>query len=384
MPHYDAIVLGLGGVGSAALYHAARRGRRVLGLDRFPAGHDRGSSHGETRIIRQAYFEHADYVPLLLRAYELWDGLQRQAKEALFHQVGLLQVGPPEGCVVRGVLEAARQHRLAVESLTASEVERRFSGIRVPPGQVGALEPKAGYLKVERCVLTHLAAARAAGAEAIHGAQIHGWETTPTGLRVRTSEGEFTAAHLIIAAGAWAGDLLGEMNSPPLRVLRKHVYWYGGNGPEYREASGFPTFLFELPQGVFYGFPEIGGGLKVAEHSGGVEISDPLHDPRLPDAADETRVREFLARCLPAVGTTQIKHSVCFYTMSPDENFIVDCHPASERVVFAAGLSGHGFKFTSVLGEALAALSLDGGTSLPIEFLSLQRFTTPTSPTRGA
>jgi glycine/D-amino acid oxidase-like deaminating enzyme len=167
-------------------------------------------------------------------------------------------------------------------------------------------------------------------------------------------------------------------------VLRKQVYWYAGNAPEYQKSSGFPTFLFELPQGVFYGFPEIGGGLKVAEHSGGVEISDPLHDPRLPDAADEARVRDFLAQCLPGVGTTQIKHSVCFYTMSPDENFLVDRHPASERVVFAAGLSGHGFKFTSVLGEALADLSLAGGTSLPIEFLSLRRFAPPTSPTRGA
>jgi monomeric sarcosine oxidase len=384
MSHYDVIVLGLGGAGSAALYHTARRGARVLGLDRFPGGHDRGSSHGETRIIRQAYFEHADYVPLLLRAYELWDDLQRQANETLLHKVGLLQVGPPRGCVVRGVLAAARQHQLSVESLAASEVERRFPGVRVPPGQMGVFEPKAGYLKVERCVLAHLAAAQAAGAETIHNTQIDTWEPTENGLHVRTSVGEFIADRLIIAAGAWAGDLLGEINFPPLRVLRKQVYWYAGNAPEYQKSSGFPTFLFELPQGVFYGFPEIGGGLKVAEHSGGVEISDPLHEPRLPDAADEARVRDFLAQCLPGVGTTQIKHSVCFYTMSPDENFLVDRHPASERVVFAAGLSGHGFKFTSVLGEALADLSLAGGTSLPIEFLSLRRFAPPTSPTRGA
>jgi glycine/D-amino acid oxidase-like deaminating enzyme len=245
------------------------------------------------------------------------------------------------------------------------------------------LEPQAGYLKVERCVLTHLAAARAAGAEAIHDAQIRGWETTPNGVRVRTSAGEFTADRLIIAAGAWASDLLGQVNLPPLRVLRKHVYWYGGNAPEYREASGFPTFLFELPQGVFYGFPEIGGGLKVAEHSGGTEIRDPLQDPRSPNPADEVRVREFLAQCLPGVGATPIKQSVCFYTMSPDENFIVDRHPAGERVLFAAGLSGHGFKFTSVLGEALAHLALDGGTSLPIEFLSLRRFASAKSPTRS-
>jgi monomeric sarcosine oxidase len=385
MPHYDVIVLGLGGVGSAALYHVAQRGRRVLGLDRFSGGHDRGSSHGETRIIRQAYFEHADYVPLLLRAYQLWNDLERQVGETLFHQVGLLQVGPPEGQVVRGVLAAARQHQLAVDSLSGREVERRFPGIRVPSGHVGVFEPKAGYLKVERCVLSHLAAAKEAGAEAVHDAEIKSWEATASGIRVLTSAGEFTADRLIIAAGAWTGDFLGQAHLPPLRVLRKQVYWYTGNAPEYYETRGFPTFLFELPQGVFYGFPERdAGGLKVAEHSGGVEVVDPLHDPRLPDAADEGRVREFLATCLPGVGKERARYSTCFYTMSPDENFLVDRHPASERVVFAAGLSGHGFKFTSVLGEALADLALEGGTHLPIEFLSLRRFASSTSPTRSA
>src|SRR5690349_17666683 len=157
---YDVIVLGTGGVGSAAAYHLAQRGAKVLGIDQFPGGHDRGSSHGETRVIRQAYFEHSDYVPLLLRAYELWSELEQQAGVDLMHLVGLLQVGSPDGCVVHGVLEAARLHGLKVESLAREEVSRRFPGFRAPIGTVGVFEPAAGYLRVERCVLTHLAAAK--------------------------------------------------------------------------------------------------------------------------------------------------------------------------------------------------------------------------------
>src|SRR6185436_3959125 len=163
--HFDAIVLGTGGVGSAAAFHLARRGAKVLGLDRFPGGHDRGSSHGQTRIIRQAYFEHSDYVPLLLRAYELWRELEQLAGTDLLHQIGLVQIGPPEGAVVRGVLEAARLHKLTVERLPAAEVERRWPAFRVPAESVGAFEAAAGYLRVERCVLAHLAAAKQHGAE---------------------------------------------------------------------------------------------------------------------------------------------------------------------------------------------------------------------------
>jgi sarcosine oxidase len=374
MPHYDAIVLGLGGVGSAALFHLARRGHRVLGLDRFPAGHDRGSSHGETRIIRQAYFEHPDYVPLLRRSYELWHELETISGEALFHQVGLLQVGPADGVVVDGVLRAAALHGLPIETLSAADTERRFPGVAVPPGSVGVVERNAGYLLVERCVLAHLAAARQAGAQARHDCDVQGWEATAGGIAVNTADDRFTADRLVVAAGSWSSDLLAGL-AVPLRVLRKHLHWFSGTAPEYHHAAGFPTFLFELPQGIFYGFPQINAaGLKVAEHSGGTLITDPLTDPRQPDPVDDARVRQFLNACLPGVGSQRARHAVCFYTLSPDEHFLIDRHPASDRVVFAAGLSGHGFKFASVLGEILADLALTGGSALPIDFLSLRRF----------
>ena len=219
MSTYDAIVLGAGGVGSAAVYHLARRGAKVLAIDQFPGGHDRGSSHGETRIIRQAYFEHPDYVPLLLRAYELWRELEGETGTDLLHQVGLLQVGPPEGQVVSGVLQAARLHGLSVESLLDSEVPRRFPGFRVPEGSVGVFEPAAGYLRVERCVLAHLAAARLYGAELKFDAPALNWQAGSSSVQVTTREATYSAGSLIIAAGSWAPHVLSQLGVP-LEVRR--------------------------------------------------------------------------------------------------------------------------------------------------------------------
>ncbi len=375
MKYYDVIVLGTGGVGSAAAYHLARRGAKVLGIDRFEGGHALGSSHGETRIIRQAYFEHPDYVPLLLRAYELWRELEGIAGEQLLHQVGLLQIGPPEGAVVRGVLASARQHGLHVEQLSTDDVHRRWPGFRVPAGYAGVFEAAAGYLRVERCVLAHLAAAKTHGAQLRLGEPVQQWQAESNSVKVTLQSGEhISAGKLIITAGAWTPQILADLGVA-LEVRRKHVYWFPNADEHYHQDTGCPTFLYELSHGVFYGFPQIDElGVKVAEHSGGQVVRDPLGDERQLDADDLARVEEFLTAHLPGVGRPLGRRSVCFYTMSPDEHFVVDRHPDFENVHFAAGLSGHGFKFTSVLGEALADLALEGKTSLPMEFLRLSRF----------
>lgn len=371
---YDAIVLGTGGVGSAALFHLARRGLRVLGIDRFAPGHDRGSSHGETRIIRQAYFEHPDYVPLLLRAYELWAELEALSGQQLFHQVGLLQVGPRDGAVVSGVLHSAKLHDLKVEELTAVETQRRFPGFVVPPELSSVFEPRAGYLLVEKCVLAHLQAAKNVGAEHLPETEVISWRASGDKVVVTTQRGEFHAARLIISPGAWAGEMLASLGVP-VEVRRKHVYWFSPTAAEYAASSGCPTFLYELPEGVFYGFPALSPhGLKAAEHSGGELVRDPANDPRAENAADRERVTEFLSQYLPGVSRLASRHSVCFYTMTPDEHFVVDRHPDHLNVAFAAGLSGHGFKFTGVLGEVLADLAMEGSTKLPIAFLGMRPF----------
>ncbi len=374
MSQFDAIVVGTGGVGSAALFHLARRGLRVLGVDQFDPGHDRGSSHGQTRIIRQAYFEHPDYVPLLGRAYQLWSELQHEAHEQLYHEVGLIQIGPHDGVVVPGVLESARLHGLPIEELSPVDMSRRFSSrFRVPEGYQAVFEQRAGYLLVERCVLAHLAAAQRSGAQLETGQRVQSWRLAGSGVQVQTDRETFSAARLILTAGAWAGELLARLNIQ-LRVLRKHLHWYAIHEGLYREDQGCPTFFYEIPQGFYYGFPQIDArGMKVAEHHGGEPVADPLTVDRAVDLEERRRVERFLQSNLPGVSLEPHGHCVCMYTMSPDEHFIVDRHPEYEQVFFAAGLSGHGFKFTAVLGEVLADLAIQGHTSLPIGFLRLDR-----------
>ena len=370
---YDAIVLGAGGVGSAALWHLAGRGVKVLGIDRFAPPHDRGSSHGHTRMIRQAYFEHPDYVPLVLESYRLWRELEQAVGQSLLVETGLVEIGPENGVVVPGTLRAAREHALQVETLSARDIERRWPAMRAPEALSGVYDRRAGLLRVERCVAASLQAARGAGAELLSCVEVHGW-IGDGDLRLRTSAGDFRAARLIVTAGAWAGPLLRALNLQ-LEVRRKTLMWHACDEPQARADAGMPCYLFELPHGVFYGFPVIDErGLKAAEHSGGDVVVDPLTVDRSLRDTDRAPVEAFLRTHIPSAETPCAEYAVCLYTMSPDEHFIVDRHPEDERIVFAAGLSGHGFKFTAVLGKVLADLAVDGATTLPIDFLSLKRF----------
>ncbi|HJT31795.1 MAG TPA: N-methyl-L-tryptophan oxidase [Pirellulales bacterium] len=374
MKTYESIVLGVGGVGSAALDHLARRGVRVLGLDRFPPGHDRGSSHGATRIIRQAYFEHPDYVPLVLRAYDLWDELARRAGQTLFEEVGLLQIGPPGGDVVGGVLASAEAHRLEVDRLSAEQISGRWPGFRVPQALVGVYERRAGFLHVERCVAAHASRAVTAGAVLLTDCTIVSWQADGSGIVVRTDRETFRADALVICAGAWAGQLLTDVGVR-FEVRRKPLFWFETLDMAYRKEH-CPAFLYELPQGIFYGTPQLDAdGVKVAEHSGGDVVADPLDVERQVAENDLAPVEQFVRECLPRAGKRLTRHSVCMYTMSPDAHFVVDRHPLHPQVVFVAGLSGHGFKFTPVLGEIIADLVIDGQTKQPIDFLRRSRFT---------
>lgn len=379
---YDAIVLGAGGVGSAAMWQLASRGLKVLGIDRFAPPHARGSSHGQTRIIRQAYFEHPDYVPLLLESYRLWRELEGMAGRPLLVETGLLEVGSASGAVVPGVLDAARQHGLEVQTLAAAEIEHRWPALRIPDPYVGVFEARAGFLHVEPCVEAQLTAARRAGAELKTEVEVHEWCARGE-IHLRTSAGDFSADRLVITAGAWAGTMLAGV-LPPLEVRRKVMLWHRSDDQRLAPAAGFPCFLFEQPDSVVYGFPAIDPrGLKLAEHSGGGSVADPLSVDRSLHADDQAPIADFVHRHFPSVSPACCDHAVCLYTMSPDEHFIVDRHPQDERIVFAAGLSGHGFKFAPVLGALLADLALSGTPRLPIGFLGVGRFSAG-QPSRAA
>ncbi len=374
--HYDVIVLGTGGVGSAALYHLAARGLGVVGLDQFPPAHGWGSSHGQSRIIRKAYFEHPDYVPLLERAYSRWDELgQLTGRRDLFERTGLIQIGPGDGIVIPGVLDSATKHGLALDVMTVDETRKHFPQYRVPDECAVVYEADAGLLRVEDCVLAYLNAARAAGAELHTGVTVHRWRPSGAGVEVETSEGVFHAGSLVVTAGSWTPQMLGDLGLS-LEVRRKPLFWLTTNSDAHRLDRGCPCFFYERPEGQFYGFPEMepGGGVKVACHSGGEVITDPVNVDRRLDEKDLARVRHFTQEWFPEVGAGLLRHETCLYTMSPDEHFIVDRHPGHPQVAFAAGLSGHGFKFASVLGEILSDLIVEGRTDLPAGFLGLGRF----------
>ncbi|MCX7420651.1 MAG: N-methyl-L-tryptophan oxidase, partial [Planctomycetia bacterium] len=355
------------------------RGMKVLGIDRFGVAHDQGSSHGETRIIRKAYFEHPDYVPLLLRAYDLWSELEAESQQQLFWRCGLMLAGLPNSEAISGARLSAQIHSLRIENLSATAASRRWPGFRVPDEFDVVFEPEAGFLKVEECVQSHLDCAIS------HGARLHlndpvvSWSAMGGKVRVRTMNGEFVARSLVITAGAWSAGLMSDMNLP-LQVLRKPTFWHKTTSANHSLTSGMPTFYFEMPDAKggyarsFYGFPSIDGStLKVAEHSGGNIVADPLFIDRECHDEDSEPVARFVQSCLPRLSQQATRHSVCFYTVTPDRHFVIDRHPQHSNVVIGCGFSGHGFKFTSVLGEVLADLATDRRVNLPIDFLSLKR-----------
>ncbi len=376
MAYYDVIVIGTGAVGSAALFHLAHRQVRAIGLDRFPPGHDRGSSHGQTRMIRLAYHEHSNYVPLLVRAYDLWRELEQIAQRKLFYEVGILVGGTPQGDMVSGVLRSASEHQLPIEQFSAAEASQRFPGYRLPENFCALFEQRAGYLLVEEYIKSHAEAAVRAGAELRCDSAVRRWWVDGRTVIVETDRGTLSADRLVITAGAWASEMLTSLKVK-FQVLRKPLFWYHANDPRYKVESDCPCFLFETLGGIFYGFPQTDKlGVKLAEHTGGEPVVDPFQPDRSLHAADQRRIEACLATHLPDASQQCTAHSVCMYTMSPDGHFVVGQHPEYPQVVFTAGLSGHGFKFTSVLGEIIADLALQGKTRHPIEFLSPQRFIT--------
>ncbi|MFM8570408.1 MAG: N-methyl-L-tryptophan oxidase [Pirellula sp.] len=373
----DVLVVGLGGVGSAACYALASRGCRVIGIDQFDPPHRRGSSHGDSRIIRKSYFEHPSYVPLLIRAYELWRELETQTGKQLYLPTGLLEIGPADGVVLEGVKRSAREHSLPIEIMGMGEASSRYPSLCGQSHWQAVFERDAGYLLVEDCAATHLEQARRLGAEIRTCERMIRWNSDTAGVRVQTERETLWANKLILCAGPWASQTLASY-SIPMKVVGKHLYWYPCRTDSYAQDRGFPCFFYDTPNGYFYGFPDHSGrGLKVARHSGGERIAGNIDGQHAPDDGDRALVEDFLGKYLPDVELNLSRWAGCYYTMTPDEHFVVDRLPAASNVVVVAGLSGHGFKFTSVLGQIASELALDGHSMLDIDFLSIHRFLGP-------
>ncbi len=368
---YDVIVVGVGGMGSAACYHLARRGVRVLGIEQFEIPHERGSSHGHSRVIRKAYFEDPRYVPLLHRAYELWRELEAESGEKLLHITGGINIGPPEHACIRGVRESVRLHQLSHEVLDAAEIRRRFPALRPGDGVIGIHEMDAGYLLPERCVMSHVAGARRHGAEIVTGLRVSAIEWTAGEVRVATADGTVSAEKLVVTAGAWLPAVL--PIGLPLRVERQVQLWFQPRDGAIFGAGRMPVFIYFLADRSYYGIPAFDErGVKICRHHGGATVTPESVD-RVVSRADKDDVRGF-ARTYVAPVDGPGEGKVCVYTNTPDENFIIGVSPVSERVIVAGGFSGHGFKFASVVGEVLGELVTTGRATMDVGMFSVGRF----------
>lgn len=374
----DVIVLGLGAMGSATAACLAERGLRVAGFDAFTPPHGNGSSHGRSRIFRQAYFEDPGYVHLLLRARELWTKLERDTGQLLFHTTGALMIGPAAGRLVAGSATSARQYNLPHAMLDANELRRRWPIFHVPEDTVALLEPAAGYLNPELCITQMLAQAARHGASLHYNTPVTAWNASPGSVSVATSRGTWTAGHLVITAGPWAPQVLSDLGFP-LRVTRQVIFWFEPTGSvdAFREDR-FPIYMMETAtnEPMLYGFPLTGPdaeGVKVAVH-GSEKSWTPETVDRTIRPEDESNIRQRLAVAIPSLAGRLLHAETCLYTMTPDENFILGTHPLHCNVAIAAGFSGHGFKFAPIVGELLADLVTTGDSGQIPAMFSPNRF----------
>jgi sarcosine oxidase len=370
---YDAIVLGLGGMGSAAAYHLGRRGRRVLGLDAFGRSHANGASHGRSRIIREAYAESPAYVPLVQRAYALWRELEVASGQSLLRLTGGLTIGPADHPAVQGVIASAQQFALDHEVLTPAEVAARFPAFQLTDDLVGVYQPNSGMVYPEVCVGAHLDLALQHGANLRFNEPAHRWAADGAGVRVETDQGTYRADRLVVTAGPWAGAVLAALGLP-LTVTRMYNVHFEPTRPALFQPEVCPIHGWRVPEGQYYGVPALPDqGVKFGRHDAG-EACTPETARRQVTEAEVAALRAVLDRYLPGAAGPVKWTLTCLYTLTPDHHFIIDRHPRHPQMVYGCGFSGHGFKFASVIGEIMADLAVEGATAHPIAFLSAARF----------
>ncbi|GKZ14600.1 N-methyl-L-tryptophan oxidase [Haladaptatus sp. T7] len=371
----DVIVIGVGGMGSAATYHLARRGFDVLGLERFDIPHTHGSSHGITRIIRRAYYEHPSYIPLIERAYELWDDLAERTGRPVIHRTGSIDAAPEGNIVFEGSLRSCEEHDIPHEILTGAELNERFPGYRLPDEYKALYQPDGGFIVPEESIIGHVEAAQREGADVRARQQVLDWTETPDGgVRVETPNASYEADSLVLAAGAWnykLADALEGLAVPERQVLA----WFQPETPSLFEPDSLPVWNISSPEGRFYGLPIYGvPGFKLGKYHHLDEQVDPDDWNTEPGPADERLLRDFTEKYFPEAAGQTMRLATCMFTNSPDEHFILDTLPDHPQVAVGAGFSGHGFKFASVIGEILADLAVEGETDHPIDMFELDRF----------
>ncbi|MGE7878128.1 N-methyl-L-tryptophan oxidase [Peribacillus muralis] len=373
--HYDVIVIGAGSMGMSAGHYLSKAGKKVLLLDSFVPPHNKGSHHGETRIIRHAYGEGTEYVSLVLKAQELWNDLEKTTERKLFLRTGVLNAGSQHSPFIKKVIASSNKFDLPLEILDMHQVHDRWPGIILPEDYIGCFEQNSGVLKSEECIRAYQQTAELHGADIKVNSPVRNLIVQSDGVTVKTADQSYHADALVVAAGAWSPKILEMLGlNVPLAPIRKTFAWFDADETLYGH-NGFPAFTFDTPEGTYYGFPSISGaGLKLGRHDGGNRINPDETMARFGEFEEDAGdLERFLSRFMPS-GQTLRHGKNCIYTMTPDEDFIVDLHPAFPHIAIAAGFSGHGFKFSSVIGESLSDLILSGKTENDISPFSLNRF----------
>jgi sarcosine oxidase len=377
--HYDVIVVGLGGMGSAAAYHLARRGKTVLGLEKFGIPHAMGSSHGVNRIIRLAYYEHPSYVPLLARSFELWRELESAAREPILIVTGSIDCADANNYVFSESLRSCEIHGLKHEVLNAFQTVARWPAFSLPPNHMTVYQPDGGYVMSERAIVAHVTGAIAAGATIQGFTPVLSWEMTPTGVAVQTPRGRFEAEQILFSAGAWMGSLVPEL-SGVLQPERQVLGWFWPENPDAFQDNTLPVFNLAGEAERWYGFPMRDyPGFKFGKYHHRHEQVDPDEIDRIPNAEDEETLRVGLREFFPTAARGPVlTMAACMFTNTPDEHFIIDRLAPGSPVVVASPCSGHGYKFAAVMGEILADLICSDETRLNIDLFRLNRFNTQT------
>ncbi|KAJ2938205.1 hypothetical protein O0L34_g18546 [Tuta absoluta] len=370
--NYDLIIVGSGSVGAAAGYYASHSGLKVLMIDSGHPPHDQGSHHGDTRLMRHAYGEGEKYVPMVLRAQRLWDALAITTGQKVFQRTGVINLGPADSSFMRNVASSAEKYSLSVEKLDAAAVRTRWPEIVVPENYVGLFEADSGVLKSELAIDTYIKGAKERSTQ-IFNCKVTDIRHGDKSVTVVTEKGEFQGTRLVVSAGTWVTKLLPNL---PVTPTRKVFSWHQANA-RYSAKNKFPAFAVEAPNGdSFYGFPAENNELKLGKHNDGQPINDP--EQRKPFGtfdSDSSEVQPFLREFLPGVGTC-LHGQACTYDISPDEDFIIDTLPGHDNTLVITGLSGHGFKFASVLGEIACQFALGEKPSFDLTPFTLSRFKT--------
>lgn len=372
---YDIGIVGLGAVGSAALYHGAKAGRSVIGFDRYAPPHTYGSAHGGSRIIRKAYFEGSTYVPLLSRAYELWRRLEEDSGRRLMHLNGCLTIGRSDGATLRGAQASAESYDISFERLSPREVHERFPAFHLRQGEAALWEPDAGWLDPEECVRTHLDLAAASGAEIRLEEPVETWGVVGSDVRIETGSGTFDVARLIICAGGWIAPLLREIHVP-LQIERQVNGWFRPATTDDRfQPPNCPVYVWEYDgDRVLYGFPDLGDGVKTGLHHTDDFVDSPDDLDRGVHDDDVEALRRWTVQLLPKLSDEASRTATCFYTNTPDRHFLIDRHPGLDRVVYASACSGHGFKASSAVGESLVRLAVGEEPAVDLSEFRAARF----------